>query len=199
MPLIPPEGPLAERTRARENRAQLRDSSWPAREIIDGRRASIVRGFPLKPLCLYTLRVPAGLRGEGLLGKVVGRSWGQEGLQVPTFPRYWSCLFGSLCITLLAVATVTVCVGHPTAESLEHPSLCIESSSPAAQEHDRPVLFADGGTCPLPREPWSSLVPPAALRTDLGVTRDFWIERFSRIPASLTLTVPLNPLPVLRL
>jgi hypothetical protein len=104
-----------------------------------------------------------------------------------------------LWIALLAVVAITVCVGHPAAESLGHPSTCLESSSAAAQEQGRPVLFADEGTFPLPRAPWSAVVPPAALGPDLGVTLEFWIERLSPIQASLPSIIPLNALPVLRL
>lgn len=123
----------------------------------------------------------------------------QEGLRVQIYHRYWSSVLCSFWIIFLVLVTAAACVGHLAPQQVRQLSLCLESSSPAAQANDRPVLFTNGGTFPLPREPWRSLCPPATLKTAHGVMLGFESARLSPASASQPSTLHCNTCLVLRL
>jgi hypothetical protein len=118
---------------------------------------------------------------------------------VQRYHRYWASLIWSFSIIFLGVVTVAACVSHPAAQELKHPSLCIDSSSPAAQGDDKPILFAEGGTFPLPRERLSSMLPPVALGSYLSSGLGCLTDQLFQTQASRLSSIACTSLPVLRL
>jgi hypothetical protein len=113
--------------------------------------------------------------------------------------RYWVSLLWSSWIVVLIVITATVCAGHSAAHHDVHPPLCLESSSPAAHRDDRLVLFADGGTFPLPPTSLVLVASPAPMSTPLPLNLPSLPYSLSGTHDSLSVISPRAFLPVLRL
>ena len=102
-------------------------------------------------------------------------------------------------LVFLAVVEARVCVGHPAAHEVEHPVLCLDSSSPVAQEQDKPVLFADAGAFPLPADALTAVGFLAATSTPLPLDFDLTAYTLSRFQQSPSLSLPHDFLSILRL
>jgi hypothetical protein len=80
--------------------------------------------------------------------------------------RYWLCLHSSLWIIFLGLFAAVLCSSHPPTHDheLPHPPLCIDVSSAVVPGDHATILFADGGTFPLPPR----FLTPVALDVTLG-------------------------------
>jgi hypothetical protein len=79
--------------------------------------------------------------------------------------RSWVHLYWSVWIIILGVSAAMLCSSHPPIHDhdVPHPQLCIDTSSAVVPGEHTAVLFADGGTFPLPPKFLTPVVPHAAL------------------------------------
>ncbi|MGH8057512.1 MAG: hypothetical protein ACREOH_09790 [Candidatus Entotheonellia bacterium] len=115
------------------------------------------------------------------------------------FRRRLYSLSWCLVLGFLAVVEARACMGHPAAHEVEHPVLCLDSSSPVAHEQDKPVLFADAGACPLPADDLTAVGFLAATSTSLSLGFDLVTHPLSRFQQSPSLSLPQDFLSILRL
>lgn len=116
-----------------------------------------------------------------------------------TSRRYWSNLAWSLWVVVFGVSSATACLDHLTAPHAVHPAACTGSSSPMVQGDDKPILFAENGTFPLPRQILDSVVFPAFLLASFSLVFGLLPQRFFRHHESPAPTVPRRLLLVLQL
>ena len=102
-------------------------------------------------------------------------------------------------LVFLAVVEARVCAGHPAAHAVEHPLLCLDSSSPVAQKQDKPVLFTDAGSFPLPVDAHTAMGFLAATSTSLPLGLDLAAYPRCRLEQNPSLSLPHDFLPILRL
>jgi hypothetical protein len=85
--------------------------------------------------------------------------------------RYWLRLHSSLWIIFLGLFAAVLCSSHPPTHDHEvpHPPLCIDVSSAVVPGGHTTILFADGGTFPLPPKFLTSVMLAAMLGSYLLV------------------------------
>ena len=113
--------------------------------------------------------------------------------------RDWLSLSCILVIVLLALAAATACASHPDAHDVAHPPLCIHSGSPAAQGHDKPILFVEDGVFPFPPKFLVPVISPAAMSARLPLTLALLPQQSSGTSETLSVSTPCMLLAVLRL
>jgi len=110
----------------------------------------------------------------------------------------WSIFNWALWSMLLSVATATACATHLDVHQETHSPLCLHSSSPAAQRHDKPILFGEEMTFPRPRPALAPVVSPASLSSGLLLTHAVLPHQPVALSEHLFMSTPRPLLPVLR-
>jgi hypothetical protein len=97
------------------------------------------------------------------------------------------------------LTTQMVYASHPDTHHVTAPPLCFDSSSPAGQGDEKPVLFADGRVFPLSPKSATSALLPLAIDVHPSLGLGLWTYRPSQMQENTPSALPQRFLPVLRL